>query len=115
VNDPPVWWRAFATPQFAVTVLMIGLAAYGFWAVLNPASNFSVELKAAAVTAVVISGLGELRKFWLNSTNDSDKKNDTIATLASNQTPNQTPSVTPLGPARATRPPQYQPLDISKL
>lgn len=74
------WLRALATPQFVVTVMLFALSTYATHMVLT--GDFSADLKAAVIGALVISGIANLQKFWLNSTNDSEKKNETISDLA---------------------------------
>lgn len=78
--NEPTWWRPFATPPFAITLLLMCLAVYATIVVLT--GSFSDDLKAGVVVALVITGVSEIRKYWLTSTSDSEKKNDTIATLA---------------------------------
>lgn len=85
MNDQSVWWKPFATPQFVITLGLLGLATYCVIVVLQ--GNFSNDLKAGVITALVITGVSELRKFWLNSTSDSEKKNDTINTLVKQSDP----------------------------
>lgn len=78
MNDQP-WWHDFASPRFAVSFVMVAVAAYCTHIVLT--GDFSPDLKGGVIAAWVITGVQEIRKFWLNSTNDSEKKSDTINTL----------------------------------
>lgn len=79
MSDDAPNWRALITPQFLITAAMLALAWYATILVLT--GDFSVELKAAVVTAVIISNLADHRKYWLNSTSESEKKNETINKL----------------------------------
>lgn len=74
----------FLTPQFFITVLMLGLVGYVLFEVFKGTPPASNDVQVMVITAVVIAGLQEIRKYWLNSTSESEKKNETIANLSSN-------------------------------
>lgn len=79
--EAPAWWREFATVKFTVTLfLMIG-ALYCTHIVLTT-NTFSQDLRVAVVTVWVVTGIAEIRKFWLNSSSESERKNETINALA---------------------------------
>lgn len=71
----------FYTPEFIITCILLALAAFVVGIVLLiPGDAFSSDLKALVV-GIVLASIADVRKFYLNSTRDSDKKNDTINTL----------------------------------
>lgn len=72
----------FATPEFVMTMLFLGVIVMAMWIAFYGPLPISQDLQAAILGAVIISGLPELRKRWLDVTADSAKKNDTIQTLA---------------------------------
>lgn len=80
MNDDLPWWRAFATPQFAISTLFIAMTTYVIVKVLE--GDYGNEVKLVIITVVVSNGLPDLRKYWLNSTSESEKKSETINTLA---------------------------------
>jgi membrane protein implicated in regulation of membrane protease activity len=77
MDEPP----QFGTPQFVVTLAMLGLVAMVIYRVLWSDPPFSSEVQLMVIT-LVIGGLAEIRKYWLNSTAESQAKNQTIATQA---------------------------------
>lgn len=79
------WWREFATPRFVISFLLIAVAAYATHIVLT--GNYSADTKGLVIGAWVVTGVQEVRKFWLNSTSESEKKNETINSLVKGNGP----------------------------
>lgn len=77
----------FVTPQFILSVLMLGIISYVVYRTLDTSpenvKTFSDDVRTMVITAVLVNGISELRKYWFNSNLESEKKNDTINNQAS--------------------------------
>lgn len=71
----------FANAPFVVTMMFFGLIVMAMWIGFYGPLPMSQDLQAAILGAVIITGIPELRKRWLDTSVDSAKKNDTIASL----------------------------------
>lgn len=76
------------SPQFLISIGILALVAATLGFVMLGKADDYHDLQIVVVTAVVVRGLEALVKYWLNSTNDSEKKTDTISTLATQNSNN---------------------------
>jgi hypothetical protein len=75
-------FRDFATPQFVFSMAMLLICVMMIWIAFYGPIPVSNDMQVAIITAVIIQGMTDLRKYWLNSTKDNEDKNKTIAAQA---------------------------------
>jgi cobalamin synthase len=75
-------FKQFATPQFVMSILLFFAVVMMIWIAFYGPYPVSNDMQVAIITAVIITGLQDLRKYWLNSTLESEKKNQTVASQA---------------------------------
>jgi uncharacterized membrane-anchored protein YitT (DUF2179 family) len=70
--------KQFATPSFVMSIGFLSIMVMCLWLAFYGPYPLSGELLAAIIGAIVIAGIADLRKHWLNSTADSERKNETV-------------------------------------
>lgn len=70
--------RQFMTPSFVIGMASLFLAGMGLWIAFYGPYPLTSDTQALILGAVVISALTDVRKFFMNSSAESERKNETI-------------------------------------